>query len=146
MHFMSWLHLNWGVSMEKCWTARNMLVKVISKAQTTPKDLSVQSIFPKEINTVLSNHLNIKLRKQFWCPQCFTLYTPPDLPDNCTYRKTTRAKPCNTPLFKHKKLFSGSSHQGKFQETRSWLRRTQFAEINTLCCVFATQSLKLWIS
>ncbi|KAI7948670.1 hypothetical protein MJO29_010335 [Puccinia striiformis f. sp. tritici] len=144
--FLSWLHLHGSLSMETCKTARNFLLKVINKAQTTSHEAPLESIIPKDIRTILKHQVNIQIQQTVCCPTCFSLYDPPNLPDRCPYRQTTKGRPCNAPLFEVKKLFPGSSHQGKMQATRSCLRPKQFPTISLPCSVFYSQNFKSWIT
>ncbi|KAI7941162.1 hypothetical protein MJO28_013447 [Puccinia striiformis f. sp. tritici] len=144
--FLSWLHLHGSLSMETCKTARNFLLKVINKAQTTSHEAPLESIIPKDIRTILKHQVNIQIQQTVCCPTCFSLYDPPNLPDRCPYRQTTKGRPCNAPLFEVKKLFPGSSHQGKMQATRSRLRPKQFPTISLPCSVFYSQNFKSWIT
>ncbi|PLW24809.1 hypothetical protein PCANC_28798 [Puccinia coronata f. sp. avenae] len=144
--FMCWLHFDRGVSLNKCWTARDLVLKMMVEAQENPSTKLSNLAIPKDTRTILKNSLNVKLEEYTCFPTCYvTLYHPPHPPSKCTYRKTPKAKRCGTLLFREKKLFVGGSHQGQFRPQKLRLRPGQFSAIETPRCTFVLQKLETWI-
>ncbi|KNZ59349.1 hypothetical protein VP01_1751g2 [Puccinia sorghi] len=143
--FMSWLHLHGGMSLDKCRTARDLVLKMINQAEGTTCGLLTDTNFPKDTRTILNRSLNVKLETTVCCPTCYTLFFPPNLPSVCPYRETPRSKPCGTQVFAPKKLFVGGSHQGKFQPQEFRLKRGQAPSIERPLCTFVWQKLNNWL-
>ncbi|KAI7947789.1 hypothetical protein MJO28_009697 [Puccinia striiformis f. sp. tritici] len=142
---MCWLHLEEGVSSDKCRTARDLVLKMAVKAQATPGRELNDSTFPKDTRTILKRSLNIKLELLTCCPSCYTSYHPPNLPSECSFRPSPKSKVCGVQLFYHKKMFVGGSHQGKFRPQAFRLRPGQFSSVGTPTCTFVFQKIPNWL-
>lgn len=140
--FLSWLHLYGNLSMQQCNTAQSLLLRLLNGVQDSP---TLDNLVPVDIWTILKSKLNVKLEKIVCFPTCFSLYCPPNLTNHCKFQETPRALPCGTELFKEKKMFVGSAHQGKFQTQRSHPKPTQFPIICIPTSLFIIQSFHLWI-
>ncbi|KNZ60832.1 hypothetical protein VP01_1494g2 [Puccinia sorghi] len=143
--FLCWLHLEAGVGLNKCRIARDLVLKMMLKAQGTPSDQLGDSAIPKDTRTILKRSLNVKLEMLACCPSCYKLYHLPNFPSECNYRETPRSRPCGTQLFTMKNLFAGGSHQGKFRPQTFRLKVGQAPIIHRPICSFVTQKLGPWL-
>ncbi|KAH8817919.1 hypothetical protein DL96DRAFT_1715623 [Flagelloscypha sp. PMI_526] len=81
---------------------------------------------PSSMETVYRNHgLNPTITSVVCCPKCFTVYEDP-VPEVCTAKRSSKARPCNTSLWKTKRRRGGEkSRPAMFFHTQpfeSWLR------------------------
>ncbi|TDL15397.1 hypothetical protein BD410DRAFT_854748 [Rickenella mellea] len=136
------LNLNFGVSranVNLVLHALRLIVNVTIKlvmmsVRTLNIGTNLQSpVFklPKDIQTVYSFlQINPVIHRTVCCPTCFKLY-PMDIsqiPEECSFRKSSRAKACQTKLFQPSKIRKGTM----------FIRRTPR-------CYFATQDLQFWL-
>jgi hypothetical protein len=143
--FLCWLHLDGGVSLEKCRTARDLVVKMIKNTQGTSNNTLSQFTIPKDTRTILKRSLNVKFEVSVCCPACYTLYHPPNLPSICPYRESPKSRACGADIWAKKILFVGGSHQGNFRPSRFRLKRGQFSSIEKPICIFVRQKLSTWL-
>ncbi|KNZ59799.1 hypothetical protein VP01_1660g11 [Puccinia sorghi] len=143
--FFCWLHLEAGVGLNRCRMARDLVLKMMLKAQGTPSNQISNSAIPKDTRTILKRSLGFKLEMIACFPSCHKLYHPPNLPSECNYRKTPRSRPCGTQLFTSKNLFAGGSHQRKFQPQAFCLKVNQAPIIHHPTCSFVTQKPAPWL-
>ncbi|MBW0563764.1 hypothetical protein O181_103479, partial [Austropuccinia psidii MF-1] len=101
MKYITWLHLDCGLSQEKCRRAQDQVVHILEETlKKNQEKCTFTNSIPREICTTLKKlNLEVAFEQFVCCSNCFSLYDAKLAPEECGYQVSLATQPCGADLF-----------------------------------------------
>ncbi|MBW0538920.1 hypothetical protein O181_078635 [Austropuccinia psidii MF-1] len=101
MKYITWLHLDCGLSKENFQRAQDQVVQILEETfKKNHEKCTFTSSIPRDIRTTIKKlNLDVEFEQYVCCSDCFSLYDAELAPEECGYQVSSATHPCGADLF-----------------------------------------------